>query len=106
MADLGTKGEEHPSLTGAGSSVISFVERRPHPNAAKLFVNWWLTKETQIAVQDASRFQSMRADIPRDGVREAWAVADDVVVALGELHPQFEEYQAKAQALMDEVFGR
>ncbi len=98
--------EEHPSLTGAGSSVISFVERRPHPNAAKLFVNWWLTKETQIAVQDASRFQSMRADIPRDGVREAWAVADDVAVALGELHPQFEEYQAKAQALMDEVFGR
>ena len=98
--------EEHPSLTGAGSSVISVVERRPHPNAAKLFVNWWLTKEIQIAVQTESRFQSMRADIPRDGVREDWAVPDDIEVALGELHPQFVEYQAKAQALMDEVFGR
>jgi ABC-type Fe3+ transport system substrate-binding protein len=33
---------------------VLLVDRAPHPNAAKLFINWWLTKEGQTIRQTLS----------------------------------------------------
>ncbi len=54
-----------------GPSHIAVLNRAPHPNAAKLFVNWFLSREGQLAVQKISAKQpegvdSRRIDIPKD----------------------------------------
>ena len=47
--------KEPGGLSASGSSRnISVVNRAPNPNAAKLFVNWWLSFEGQNAVHDLS----------------------------------------------------
>ena len=44
------------------------MDRAPHPNAAKLFANWWLTKEAQTAyntlVTGGGQPPSLREDVP------------------------------------------
>jgi len=55
----------------AGSAHVAVVNRPPHPNAAKLFINWFLSREGQLAVQNiaakkASGIDSLRIDIPKD----------------------------------------
>ncbi|HEY3302460.1 MAG TPA: extracellular solute-binding protein [Candidatus Binatia bacterium] len=60
---------------GAGISgqvgYIGLVNKAPHPHAAKVFINWFLSREGQIAFQqeqakaDSAR-DSLRIDIPKD----------------------------------------
>lgn len=53
-----------------GSAGIAVFKNAPHPNAAKVFVNWFLSKEGQKATQDASEehlpdpVNTRRADLP------------------------------------------
>ena len=55
-------------LTSGGSGCcIQVYNRSPNPNAAKLFLNWFLSKEGQTAVHQIEptiRRQSLREDIP------------------------------------------
>ena len=68
--DLWSKNlKEGGIVTAAGSwSWIGMMDRAPHPNAAKLFVNWWLTKEGQTAyntlVTGGGQPPSLREDVP------------------------------------------
>lgn len=50
----------------AGSGAVSFVKKAPHPNAAKVFVNWVLTREGQVLISRIYRGQSARVDVPVD----------------------------------------
>ena len=47
---------------------LGMLDQAPHPNAAKLFVNWWLTQEGQTAYQTLSATTdlppSLREDVP------------------------------------------
>ncbi len=52
---------------------ITLVNRAPHPNAAKVFINWLLSRRGQIAVQKTQSkgenpADSLRVDIPKDDV--------------------------------------
>ncbi len=66
--------ESEPVIGGGGSSVIVLINKAPHPNAARLFINWYLSREGQMTWQrvmnevviEAS--DSMRIDIPKDNV--------------------------------------
>lgn len=52
--------------TGAGRSGIQVINRRPHPNAAQLYLNWFLSKEAQAIINSSgSDNGSLRVDIPR-----------------------------------------
>jgi ABC-type Fe3+ transport system substrate-binding protein len=51
------------------------MSRAPHPNAAKLFINWFLSREGQIDFQkisakhiDAGAEGSLRMDIAKDDI--------------------------------------
>ena len=61
--------KEGAGLIVSGGS-ISIVNRAPHPNAAKVFINWYLSREGQTAVQSAGggTANSRRIDIPKDMV--------------------------------------
>ncbi len=51
---------------------IALINRGPHPHAAKVFINWFLAREGQLALQKAlanaeeSVPNSLRIDIPKD----------------------------------------
>ncbi len=59
--------KEPGGLSGSGSQYNFVVPtNRPHPNAAKLWVNWWLSKEGQTLMQTISEgdvAQTLRVDV-------------------------------------------
>ncbi len=63
--------KEGYDLSGAGSGDNIMVPiNPPHPAAAKLFLNWYLSREGQIAkhqISDGNPNPSLREDIPCDG---------------------------------------
>ncbi len=51
---------------GAATGSIALFDKPAHPNAARLFVNWLLSKEAQTLFVKVSREQSRRADVPSE----------------------------------------
>jgi len=70
--DFDTNGWKEGSSFSAGGGSISYLNQAPHPNAAKVFLNWFLSRKGQIALQklgdpdDAAN--SRRIDIPKDDI--------------------------------------
>ena len=63
--------KEGSIITAGGGGALSVLAKPPHPNAAQLYVNWWLTREGQIHFQQATvdggkYYTSARTDIPTD----------------------------------------
>lgn len=50
--------------TVAASPAVSVLKNGPHPNAARVFVNWWLSAEGQTVVNKAIGSPSVRNDVP------------------------------------------
>ena len=63
--EYGMKEGKRASL---GSHVLNVLKDPPHPNAQKLFANWFLTRDTQYFIQGLTGIDSMRVDIPKDNV--------------------------------------
>jgi len=62
--------KEMPRLRGSASAV-TVVNKAPHPNAAKVFINWFLSRRGQIVYQESHGDRdSLRIDIPKDKVPE------------------------------------
>jgi iron(III) transport system substrate-binding protein len=53
---------------GPNNAGVALFDRAPHPNAAKLYINWFLSKEGQAAWQREVGDNSLRTDIPKDTV--------------------------------------
>jgi iron(III) transport system substrate-binding protein len=52
-------------IMGGGSCCMAVINKAPHPNATKLFVNWVLSREGQSAWQKYAEVNSLRMDIPK-----------------------------------------
>ena len=54
----------------AGGTMLALANRAPHPNAAKVLINWFLSREGQTAVQKTGANEpgqnSLREDIPKE----------------------------------------
>ncbi len=65
--------KEGAGITSKGG-IVSFIDRAPHPNAAKVFINWLLSREGQMAYMkrikaaEGRAADSLRMDVPKDGV--------------------------------------
>jgi iron(III) transport system substrate-binding protein len=55
---------------GFGSAML--INRAAHPNASKVFLNWLLTKDGQIAFCTGMGYVSRRVDVPTDQVPSYW----------------------------------
>jgi ABC-type Fe3+ transport system substrate-binding protein len=53
-------------VMGGGSCCMAVMSKAPHPNAAKLFVNWVLSREGQTAWQKYAEVNSLRTDISKN----------------------------------------
>ena len=76
-----------------GGSNLYVFNKRPHPNATRLFVNWLLTKDVQHGLAKAMIQNSRRRDVPPVTPPDETAVPGATY-----LENQREEYAAKAQA--------
>jgi iron(III) transport system substrate-binding protein len=68
---LDTEDWKEGGSSSAAGGTLALAARAPHPNAAKLFINWFLSREGQIALQKFGRpdaHNSRRIDIPKDEV--------------------------------------
>jgi iron(III) transport system substrate-binding protein len=86
----------------SGSNLIHYVSQAPHPNAAKLFVNWVLTREGSTSFSRNLQDNSRRADVapfdpetvPEKGVDYTLLDAEDVL-------PEIQKTQDLAKALLN-----
>jgi iron(III) transport system substrate-binding protein len=62
-----------PGILSGGWGFVCLMNKPPHPNAAKLFVNWLASREGQISFSKSTLSLSLRTDID-----QSWA--DDVNV--------------------------
>ena len=54
-----------------GPASLMLVNKAPHPNAAKVYINWILSKEGQTQFSRVTGIPSLRNDIPQDHI-ESW----------------------------------
>jgi ABC-type glycerol-3-phosphate transport system substrate-binding protein len=72
VEELGTFKEGAALTTQYGT--LALFNRAPHANAAKVFINWFLSRDGQIALQkslastSAEQADSLRTDIPKNDV--------------------------------------
>ncbi len=55
-----------------GFGSLMFINRAPHPNAGKVFLNWLLSKEGQTVFSKGMGYVSRRVDVPTDHVPSYW----------------------------------
>ncbi len=87
--------KEGGTIGGGGSSVLALINRAPHPNAAKVFINWYLSRQGQTVWQnvmnkkEVEASDSMRIDISKDDVlADGKRVADREYQVIGFLDPE------------------
>ncbi len=70
--DFDTNRWKEGSSFSAGGGSLSYMNQAPHPNAAKVFINWMLSRKGQIALQKLGDpddpANSRRIDIPKDDI--------------------------------------
>lgn len=88
---------------GPAGGIIAPVNKNPHPNATKVFINWVLSKEGQTVFSRSAGLASRRLDVPGDHL-EPWAVPDPKIKYL----IQDEEYtkqEIEMQELAKKIFA-
>lgn len=71
------------TIFAAATSPFWLVNKAPHPNAAKLFLNWFLTKEGQTAYTTNILDNSRRTDVPQGAPEQAAQAGYDYKYVLG-----------------------
>jgi len=99
--------KELPGI-GAGNGAIGFMKQAPHPNAAKVFINWYLSREGQIAFRQANRDNdrktSLREDLPLDILPElARRSADREYLFIN--RPEWMDFEP-VRALIERISGK
>jgi iron(III) transport system substrate-binding protein len=90
-----------------GNSGLALISKPAHPNAAKVFINWFLSRSGQMVWQDVMNTKveepsnSMRIDIPKDNVLPAARREEGMKYTVtGFLDPE------PPTKLIDELLGR
>jgi iron(III) transport system substrate-binding protein len=86
-----------------GFGALSLLNRHPHPNAAKLYINWLLSKEGQVEFSRATGYVSGRLDVPSDHVAP-WRVP--IAGSVKTYTREAMTAREPLSALLREVFGR
>ena len=89
-----------------GSGHIVAFKNAPHPNATKVYLNWFLSRDGQSVWQKLTGRNSFRTDIPKDTIphKDEQVPKDDGKYLLSSL-PQYEDVKP-LRKLVDEVLGQ
>jgi len=89
------RGIKEGSDVSPANGSVGIVNNRPHPNAAKVYLNWLLSKEEQTAFAKVNGYVSARLDVPTDHV-PAWRVPQPGAI---------KSYDANAIAVREKVLA-
>lgn len=89
----------------SGSGAIALLKRAPHPNAAKVFINWLLSKEGQTIWSRASLQPSARRDIPTDHIDDTIRIPDPKKLPYYTDNEEYLSKQPEQIKLAKEIFG-
>jgi iron(III) transport system substrate-binding protein len=99
------------TYTSCGSSALSVVKNSPHPNAAKVFINWLLSKEGQEIYGKAMGQATRRFDVDTKWMVEHGVRASKDFLTVEENNRQenygedtINNYWAKSAKIAEEVF--
>ena len=87
-----------------GAGAVALMNRAPHPNAAKVFINWFLSREGQTEFNRAAAYASRRLDVPN----QQWL--DPEKLPRAEFWPNYDEaavaVKEKVRPLLVEIIGQ
>ena len=92
-------------VTGASGN-LAMVNRPPHPNAAKVFINWVLSREGQTAFSQAFGRQSLRLDVTTEGLDPVALRRPDGKYFMGSENEEFLSKQPEQMAVAKEIFAQ
>jgi iron(III) transport system substrate-binding protein len=95
-----TQLKEGSDVSSSNGNVALF-NRAPHANAARVYINWYLSKEGQTAFARASGYVSSRLDVPTNHA-EPWMVP--IPGAIKSYGVEALEVRQKVEALVKETF--
>lgn len=95
---------EEGSFLTTGSGGVSIINRPAHPNAAKVFLNWFLSREGQTVFTRAHGGQSARIDVPTEGLDPDLVRKPDVKYFPGADSEVFLKKEDKSRELAGEIF--
>ncbi|MDP2647481.1 MAG: extracellular solute-binding protein [Desulfobacterales bacterium] len=90
------------------AGLVSIAAQAPHPNAAKVFLNWLFSREGQEFSQRATKYMSARNDIPTEGVVNSNSIRVPGEKYFGSANTSekwLAEEEKKYLALAKEIFG-
>ena len=93
------------AMANVGGANIMLMNRAPHPNAAKLFINWWLSREGQSIMQEVSGIDSLRIDISKDTVDSSNLRVEGYNYTILDIQPEYQDLLGQAMALAEEALG-
>jgi iron(III) transport system substrate-binding protein len=103
--ELVTDFKGYGTTTSASYGSIMMIDRPPHPNAAKVFVNWLLSQDGQTAYSRGTQQPVLRLDVPTDHLAADTRLKPDVAY-----WPSYTEENLHAppgfNETLREVFGR
>jgi iron(III) transport system substrate-binding protein len=108
--DVITQPMKEGDYIAGGQGVVSLITPAPHPNAARIFLNWFLSREGQSLYQEYSiksgqlNANSRRMDIPKDVVRPEYRLREDGVY--WENGPTVDQETAEATKLLKDILAR
>jgi ABC-type Fe3+ transport system substrate-binding protein len=98
--------EKEGDTISTGSGHIAAFKNAPHPNATKVYLNWFLSREGQLAWQKLTGRNSFRTDIPKDMIpyKDEQVPKEGAKYLLSSL-PQYEDV-TPLRKLVDEVLAQ
>jgi ABC-type Fe3+ transport system substrate-binding protein len=93
-----------------GQGVISLIAPTPHPHAAQIFLNWFLSREGQSLFQELSvksgqrNANSRRIDIPKEIIAPQYRLRDEAV--FWENGPTVDQETAEATKLVKGILAK
>jgi len=92
------------AAVGAGTDPASWLASSPNSNAAKVFLNWILSRDGQIQFQKLTRENSLRVDIPKEGIIDPYYILDPkreyLFTGLEEYKDKINEFRPWLEALV------
>lgn len=92
-----------------GVSYTGFFNKAPHPNAARVLINWILSKDGQTSVTKATQIASRRLDVPTDLISSFDVPSPNIKYISRETEEDFlakKESQQIAQQIFSPLLGR
>lgn len=75
---VGAEQFKEGSYITAGFGSAALINPQPHPNAARIYLNWLLSKDGQTEWSKAAGYTSRRLDVPRDHLDPAYIPKEGV----------------------------